>query len=512
MTSRFSTSARVSTSALVLGLSLPASSAFADVTVQDVWGDWRDNLRSSGYELTADETTSGDTLFISNMQLAGVLDDNGATFSLRLGDLAFTDNGDGMVSVKFPTSTPIVLNMKAPETEELTVALELLATEMDMVVSGDPNDIAYTYTADNLTLKTSEFLVDAEPVDLGTAAFSFSDLNGVTTSAVDALRTREQTMSTGLVAYDIDMVDPEDPTGRIVVNGTMAGTELSATGLLPLDMDPNAIDVALTNGFSLSADFSLDDNAADFQFSSDGDTVEGTTTTDLTAVVVKMNDEGVVYETSTEDIKVSFAGSDIPLPVEFAIQSSGFNLAMPLVESEDEQAFALGFKMADFTVSDFIWGLFDPSGQLPRDPATIAIDMTGKAKLFFDLLNVEALEQAESGDDLPAELNALDINSLILRIAGAELNGSGSFGFDNTDLETFDGFPAPDGAIDLTLTGANALLDSLVALGFVPQEQATGARLMMGLFAVPGDEEDTLNSRIEVKSNGQVLANGQRLR
>ncbi len=39
-----------------------------------------------------------------------------------------------------------------------------------------------------------------------------------------------------------------------------------------------------------------------------------------------------------------------------------------------------------------------------------------------------------------------------------------------------------------------------------------GARMMMGLFAQPGDGPDTLVSTIEVKEDGSVLANGQRIK
>jgi len=49
-------------------------------------------------------------------------------------------------------------------------------------------------------------------------------------------------------------------------------------------------------------------------------------------------------------------------------------------------------------------------------------------------------------------------------------------------------------------------------MGLVAEEQAMGARMMMGLFAVAGADEDTLNSKIEVNEQGQVFANGQRLR
>ncbi|KZY37515.1 hypothetical protein A3731_41755 [Roseovarius sp. HI0049] len=113
---------------------------------------------------------------------------------------------------------------------------------------------------------------------------------------------------------------------------------------------------------------------------------------------------------------------------------------------------------------------------------------------------------------MPGELNSLDLNSLTVSAAGAELTGDGSFTFDNSDMTTFEGMPAPTGSVNLMLVGGNALLDKLVAMGFVPEEQAAGARMMMGLFAVPGDGEDTLTSTIEVKGDGQVLANGQRIR
>jgi hypothetical protein len=48
-------------------------------------------------------------------------------------------------------------------------------------------------------------------------------------------------------------------------------------------------------------------------------------------------------------------------------------------------------------------------------------------------------------------------------------------------------------------------------MGLVPEDQAMAARMMLGLFARPGDGPDTLTSKIEVKGDGAILANGQRL-
>ena len=91
------------------------------------------------------------------------------------------------------------------------------------------------------------------------------------------------------------------------------------------------------------------------------------------------------------------------------------------------------------------------------------------------------------------------------------MSGKGAFTFDNSDLTTFDGMPRPTGALDLRLIGGNALLDKLVAMGLLPEDQALGARMMMGLFGRM-EGEDTLTSKIEVTPEGAVLANGQRLR
>ena len=72
--------------------------------------------------------------------------------------------------------------------------------------------------------------------------------------------------------------------------------------------------------------------------------------------------------------------------------------------------------------------------------------------------------------------------------------------------------PRPTGGIDLKLVGGNGLLDNLVNMGILPEQQSMGARMMMGIFARPGDGPDSLTSKIEINAAGQVLANGQRIR
>ena len=131
------------------------------------------------------------------------------------------------------------------------------------------------------------------------------------------------------------------------------------------------------------------------------------------------------------------------------------------------------------------------------------IDIAGSGVLAEDVFDPEVMEELAAP---PGQLNALKVNELKLTIAGAELTGDGEFAFNNQF-----GIPMPSGVANLMLVGGNGLLDTLVGMGLVPEEQAMGARMMMGLFARPGDGEDTLVSTIEVKEEGSILANGQRI-
>jgi PPE-repeat protein len=137
--------------------------------------------------------------------------------------------------------------------------------------------------------------------------------------------------------------------------------------------------------------------------------------------------------------------------------------------------------------------------------------MTGKVTPFVNLLDPVAMAQLEATGGVPGELNALTLEDLTVEVAGAKLGGSGAFTFDNSDLQTFGGVPRPNGEVTLSLDGANGLIDKLIAMGVLTAQDAMGARMMMGMFAVPGDGPDSLTSSIRINEQGHVLANGMRI-
>ncbi len=187
----------------------------------------------------------------------------------------------------------------------------------------------------------------------------------------------------------------------------------------------------------------------------------------------------------------------------------GFDLLMPLSATDEPVDFALGVNLTDLAVNEEIWAMIDPGAMLAHDPATLILDVTGTAKLFADLADpAQAAALAEM--PVPGEVHSVSLNDLTVAIAGAQVTGAGAFTFDNTDTTTIPGVPRPEGKLEIQANGINALIDSLVQMGLVPEEQVMGARMMLGLFTVPvGD--DQLTSTIEVNAEGHVLANGQRL-
>jgi hypothetical protein len=218
----------------------------------------------------------------------------------------------------------------------------------------------------------------------------------------------------------------------------------------------------------------------------------------------------LLYEGRTTDVAATIVSAAAPFPVEIGLSAYGFNFEMPLAASETAQPFAFGIELADLTVSDMIWSLFDPNAILPRDPATIKIGLAGLARPLFDMMD-PAQEQAMMNSDMPFELSEVTLTDLDIAVAGATVTGDGAFTFDNSDMVTFAPLPRPEGALRVQINGLNGLLDNLVAMGLVPAEEMMAPRMMMGMFA-RSTGDDQLESKLEITGDGQVLANGQRIR
>jgi hypothetical protein len=236
------------------------------------------------------------------------------------------------------------------------------------------------------------------------------------------------------------------------------------------------------------------------------------TAAESSTLAVDTSADGVSYAGTRQAMTISVQPPQFPFLLSFAMDNAAFNISAPVMKSDTPQNFALGLNLADFTMSNMIWGMINPQGTLPRDPATISLDLNGTATMLADYLDLQNSNQSFSTKDTPAQLETVNLNSLIIDALGARLTGNGVATFDNSDPDADPGMLKPTGAIDLKLVGGNTLLDKLVEAGLLPAQTVMGARMMMGMFAVPGDGEDTLQSKLEFTRSGAILANGQRIK
>jgi len=489
---------------------MTGSTAFADVTARQVWDDWQSYMDGFGYDVTAEESESGGDLKVSNVAMTFPVPEEDMSLTITLSEITFSDNGDGTVAISVPAQMPVTV--VGDGDEAFKVGLDYLTQGWNMVVAGDPTDMTYTYSAATIGLALTGIEAEGETIELGTAEFEMANVSGSSRMTTGNIRSNVQKILAGAVSYAVDMKDPDNSESHFVVKGGTASLAMEAETNLPLELDMNNMAEAVKAGFAVDGRYEFGPGQMNFNFSDRGDVTQGKTSSKGGSFIVSISEAGIKYGVGYDELSFEMMGGEIPFPVAMAMAEFGFDLLMPVSKSDEEQDFGLAFVLSDFTMSDMIWGIFDPSGQLPRDPATIAFDVSGAAKLFFDLLDPEAMEAAGSGEEMPGELNALKLNDLTVSVVGADLKGTGDFTFDNTDLATYQGFPKPIGEVNLALAGGNGLLDKLVAMGFVPEDQAMGARMMLGLFAVPGDGEDTLKSKIEFTDTGGILANGQRLK
>ncbi len=494
--------------AAVLVLLLNGTPALADVTADEVWAEIRDMMRSYGQTVTVgEETRAGSNLTVRDIVIDMALPDGSTSASLD--QVIFVERGDGTVEIVVSPEYRIVSSTRPSEGEAVDMRMVMTHDNLSMVVSGDATAKTYDFEADAVTLAMSEMAVEGETVPVTVTLTAEAMRGDYELSNQDDGRAFDSTFDADRVTILMQGTDP-DNGGTFLFDVDIASVASTSDGFLPRDITMENVSAALRAGLRAVGDMTYQTSTFKFAVDADGSQTEGSGSSAAGSLAFQLNETTLGYSTSGTDIDIRMRSSDLPLPeLSVAMAEASTKFEMPVTATDAPQDFALATAMRDLTVSDSIWAIFDPMGNLPRDPATLAFDIVGKAKWLIDILDPDAAADVST---TPGEVNEVTLKDLELSVAGAELTGTGAFTFDNTDLTTFDGMPAPDGSVDLRLEGGNGLLDKLIAMGFVPEEQAMGIRMMSGLFARPGDGDDTLVSKIEVKPTGEIIANGQRLK
>ena len=478
---------------------LLAPAAFADVTAQQVWDNWKANTAMYGQDgVTIGSETAGDgTVTVEGLQLSS--DDGTSVLTVDIGTLVFAENGDGTVSVTMQDSYPFTVSEVGGDG---SVTFEVTQTGMSIIVSGDPDAMNYDISADTYALTLTDVQTDE-----GFDAEAFVRANAVTGSYQTDTATGTYT-TFGFSAASVDfLVDATgvDADDKIVLSGQMRDAVTTGEIDLPEGAD---IDIAETfmDDFAFRGTFEVGESTAIFDYATETDGGNGSVQFGSIAFGGDINASTFDYTSATTDVVLTVASAQMPFPLNMSWASLGQTLSFPTARTDEPAPFGYRFALTDFTVGEEIWEMGDPAGALPRDPATLIIDVAGTLRMLTDLLDPAAADSA----DVPAEINSLTIDTVLLSAVGAQVEAAGGFTFDNTDLETFDGVPRPEGKVDVTITGVNALIDTLIGMGLLPQDQAMMGRMMMGMFTQPAGD-DVLTSTIEINDQGHVLANGQRL-
>lgn len=488
--------------ALALVLSTPA---MADLTAEQALADQLRQLETYGLQAeVTGQSRSGDTLTVEG--LTAEVEAPEGSMSVRIGGAAFRELGDGTVEITYPDTIPVSISGSTADGEDFEMVFSVVQAGTRTVASGIPEELRYDFVSDRMSVTDMRFLAPEEAVN---ADFSFD-------FTMSGLRGFMEIIGGGTVRdYSADFAiasatgamsgEPDDDSGgsfRMEFAAADLATQYEGS-MAPQELMSSMADAIIAGNNTTGT---ASHGAVTYSIAAEGPEGSFETATAVASGTMdfSMNEKGLDYGGTARDLTTTIGGSTIPLPpLTFRMAETTGRLAMPIVPSEEEQSFALSLNLAGLEIDNMLWSMIDPVGQIPRDPANLVIDLGGEVVVAEDVF---APDFAEEMSGPPGQINSLNINRILLNLAGAELTGDGSFSFKN------DGpMPRPAGSVNLMLKGANGLMDTLVGMGLLPEEQAMGFRMMMGMFAVPGDGPDTLMTTIELQESGAILANGQRI-
>lgn len=491
-----------------LAVLLSTTGALAQVTAQQVWDDWKSSMGIYGADgiTIGSESYAGGVLTVTDLGFS-LSDDEGATVSGNLPQLVLTEQADGTVAVTMSETYPISFSAADEYGSSTEVDMSLHHTGLSMTVSGSPGNLTYAMSVPRYELVVDTMVVDGEDVPLD-AVIGMNNMTGsYTTSGPAELRNIAYDLAVESVDIKAAVAGPNASDGASL-NGTIAGISGQTSMTLPADLDQIDPAAIFASGFAMDAAQTMGAMQLDYTFSDAGEAVQGAVSMTGGSVAAAISQAALDYAFAFQGVSVETAGSAMPFPVTFSASELGIALAMPMSQTETPADFAGRLNLAGVTVNEEIWAMLDPGAIIPRDPATVTVDLTGTARLLVDLTAPDTAGMAEM--EAPGELHSLNVNDITVRFGGADVHAAGSFTFDNSDMTTFPGMPRPIGKIDVALNGVNGLVQKLVQIGLVPAEQVMGVTMMLGMFSVPvGD--DQLTSTIEFTADGQLLANGQRL-
>ncbi len=485
--------------------------ALADVSAQQVWEMWKSAAEMRGTSISIGSTSeAGGTLTLSNVSLISEspVDQRAKVkVAVSVDKIEFAEQGDGTVRVTMSPDVPWSMSFSPEPDKQADLTFVLRQSGFSTIVSGQPGDIAYEYNSDSISLVLDKLIVDGEEQPLE-VSFDLNQISGSGTMAdTGAVTAYSSDMKAAKASYQIGF---EDLSGNFSASGNLEDLAYVSGMRVPTGTDFSDPRNLFSEGVVASGELSAGASSSHSETTgTPGGKNDMTTDTNALSSSLKFSlDNGDIgYAASSRGVNGVIKSAAIPLPqIAFAIDETLADFRMPFMKSDTPRDFKLILRLAGLNIADDLWNMVDPGQVMPRDPFTLNIDLSGKMRWLVDMFDQKALDEYDGAP--PAEVEKVDVNSVELKGVGARVLAEGAFDVDNSRGPV----PAPSGEVNIRAEGINGLLDNLIKMGVLPEDNANGMRMMLGLFARPGDGADALVSKIEVKPDGSVFANGQQLK
>ncbi|MCZ0961373.1 DUF2125 domain-containing protein [Paracoccus benzoatiresistens] len=521
-----------------LALCIGAAPVLADVTPAQVWENLQKTYAGYGYEVTGKTEDAGGTLTVTDAVFSTKIEDGATTITIP--QLTFQETGDARVRMSiggdvaldstFMVPAPTEEDAAAkgaegteaetppaePEMVEMTMTGTVKVPGNETVVSGTPEDMLYEFTYPSIAFDLT-MPVDPESGATMPVTGSLTDVAGTQRHATGEgsetsfdIKASEATMQ---IAADAP-ADAEGTGGKVNLQARLTG--LSSTGATRTPAQSfdlgTQLSEALAAGLDFQGNFGFETAKADFDFAGKDEagadqTGRGTATLGTGNAALQMSEQGLGYKGEVARTNVEMTVSSLPFPISYATDRTFFDMLIPVSKAEAAQPFKFAYALEGLTFAEGIWNLFDPNKQLPRNPASLSIDLSGDAVVTQNLFDpAVAQPDGTTAPDAPFTPRTLTVNKVALDAVGAKADISGALEFGDNPNE-------PVGKLNGTFEGVNGLLDKLVAMGLAPEEQMMGMRMMLAMFAKPDEANpDRLTSEIEFREGGQIFANGQQVK
>lgn len=483
---------------------LMGGTAHAALTADQVWQSWKDGAALAGLTVTAaTESNTGGVLTLNGISIAPA----GAPNAFTISDITLTEQSDGTVTIA-PGADIGIATGEGPTAAKVDVVHDGLV----ITASEEAGALVYAFEAAKLDVG---FDVSSEgyswddsvpaPVVKNTGKVGFEALEGSYSDTPGDNRVFGLDLKATKLLLDTANDDAGMGMKATSVSETAdftAGFDVTLPSTTPLaELQGHAgFRKALEEGFSIAMTFGQGNSTGTNTQENEFFPYEMTMATAGGEGSLSFDKDNFTLVSQSGSVQLNVTSAAFPAPMEMTLAEATMDMKVPVIATEPQDV-VVKMKLDQLALSEGVWGMFDPGAALKRDPLDLNVDVSGRTTL--DLIRMAEAEAVGGEPPIP-RVEKLDITDITLKVAGAALNATGAF--------TFDQFMMPQGSAKVDVDGANALIDGLIKTGLVQEQDAMGARMMMGMFMRPsGNGDDSLTSDIEVKEGMQVLVNGQPL-